>query len=180
MSRIGKKIIVLPPEINANIENSFIIISGPKGELKHKISSQIKVDLNKENKTIHIKKLDNTKKAQALHGLHRSIINNMVIGVSKGFEKKLIINGVGYRSQNEGNNLILNVGYSHPINIKPPNDIHIQVENNVNITVSGINKETVGQIAAKIRATRPPEPYKGKGIRYANEIIRRKVGKAGK
>ena len=180
MSRIGKKIIVLPPEINAKIENSLIVISGPKGELKQQISPQIEVDLNNSEKTIHIKKLNNTKKAQALHGLYRSIINNMVIGVSQGFEKKLIINGVGYRSQNEGKNLILNVGYSHPINIQPPNDIHIKVENNINITVSGINKETVGQVAAKIRATRPPEPYKGKGIRYANETIRRKVGKAGK
>ena len=104
----------------------------------------------------------------------------MVIGVSKGFEKKLIINGVGYRSQSEGNNFILNVGYSHPINIQPPKNIQIKVENNVNITISGINKETVGQVAATIRATRPPEPYKGKGIKYANEIIRRKVGKAGK
>jgi len=180
MSRIGKKIIVLPPEIQAKIENSCIFISGPKGELQHHISPEIEVNLNNSDKTIKIKKLNNTKQAQALHGLYRSIINNMVIGVSKGFEKKLIINGVGYRSQNEGNNLILNVGYSHPINIKPPNDINIKVENNINITVSGINKETVGQIAAKIRATRPPEPYKGKGIRYSNEIIRRKVGKAGK
>nr|YP_010865224.1 ribosomal protein L6 [Campylaephora boydenii]WGT74122.1 ribosomal protein L6 [Campylaephora boydenii] len=180
MSRIGKKIIVLPPETNAKIENAFIIISGPKGELKQQISPQIEVNLNNDKKTIHIKKLNHTKKAQALHGLYRSIINNMVTGVSKGFEKKLIINGVGYRSQNEGNNLILNVGYSHPISIKPPDGINIKVEKNINITVSGINKETVGQIAAKIRATRPPEPYKGKGIKYFNETIRRKVGKAGK
>ena len=180
MSRIGKKIIVLPPEINAKIENSFIYISGPKGELKHSILNEIEVNLNINEKTIQINKLNNTKKAQALHGLYRSIINNMVIGVSQGFEKKLIINGVGYRSYNEGHNLILNVGYSHPITIQPPKDINIKVENNINITVSGINKETVGQIAAKIRATRPPEPYKGKGIKYFNETIRRKVGKAGK
>ena len=180
MSRIGKKIIILPPEVQVKIENSIIFISGPKGKLQHEISSQIEIDLNDEKQTIQINKLENTKKAQALHGLYRSIINNMVIGVSKGFEKKLIINGVGYRSQNEGDNLILNVGYSHPIYIKPPSNIYIKVENNTNITISGINKETVGQVAAKIRATRPPEPYKGKGIKYANEIIRRKVGKAGK
>lgn len=180
MSRIGKKIIQLPAEIKVHIKNSVIIISGPKGKLEYRISPQIEVNLNEDTQTIQIKKLENTKKAQALHGLHRSIINNMIIGVSKGFEKKLIINGVGYRSQNEGDNLILNVGYSHPIIIKPPNDIQIKVDNSTNITVCGINKETVGQIAAKIRATRPPEPYKGKGIKYVNEIIRRKVGKAGK
>lgn len=180
MSRIGKKIIILPKEVNAQIENSIISISGPKGELTHKISPKIKVDLNKNESTIQIKIIDKTKKTQALHGLYRTIINNMVIGVSKGFEKKLIINGVGYRSQNDGKNLILNMGYSHPINIIPPENITIKVENNINITVSGINKETVGQIAATIRATRPPEPYKGKGIRYIDETIRRKVGKAGK
>jgi large subunit ribosomal protein L6 len=180
MSRIGKKIIILPLEIKAKIENAIIYISGPKGQLQHEISPEIEVNLNNDKHTIQINKLENTKKAQALHGLYRSIINNMVIGVSQGFEKKLIINGVGYRSQSDGDNLILNVGYSHPINIKPPENISIKVENNTNITVSGINKETVGQVAAKIRATRPPEPYKGKGIKYANEIIRRKVGKAGK
>lgn len=180
MSRIGKKVIVLPPEINAKIENSIIYISGPKGELTHKISPQIEINLNKEQQTIQLDKRNNTKKTQSLHGLYRTIINNMVIGVSKGFEKKLIINGIGYRSQNDGKNLVLNVGYSHTINIIPPENIKITVENNINITVSGINKETVGQIAAKIRATRPPEPYKGKGIRYINETIRRKVGKAGK
>lgn len=180
MSRIGKKIIIMPEEVNAQIENSIISISGPKGELTHKISPKIEVYLNNNENTIQVKIIDKTKKTQALHGLYRTIINNMVIGVSKGFEKKLIINGVGYRSQNDGNKLILNMGYSHPIHITPPENITIKVENNINITVSGINKETVGQIAAKIRATRPPEPYKGKGIRYIDETIRRKVGKAGK
>lgn len=180
MSRIGKKIIILPPEVKVKIEKSIISISGPKGTLQYKILPQIEVHLKNDNTAIQINKLENTKKAQAIHGLYRSIINNMVTGVSRGFEKKLIINGVGYRSQNEGQDLILNVGYSHPIYIKTPENINIKVENNTNITVYGINKETVGEIAAKIRATRPPEPYKGKGIKYANEIIRRKVGKAGK
>nr|QCI08252.1 ribosomal protein L6 [Pterothamnion crispum] len=180
MSRIGKKIIVLPKGIKAHIEASIIHISGPKGNLSHKVSNLIKVNLNTDNSTIKLTTIQDNKKAQEIHGLSRSIINNMVIGVSKGFEKKLNIQGVGYRSQNVDNNLILNVGYSHPVNIIPPKDISIKVENNINITVSGINKETVGQIAAKIRAVRPPEPYKGKGIRYQNEKVRRKVGKAGK
>ena len=104
----------------------------------------------------------------------------MILGVSQGFEKKLVIQGVGYRAQMEGSNLILNLGYSHPIKVEPPNDINIRVENNTNIFISGINKETVGQISATIRSKRPPEPYKGKGIKYDNEVIKRKVGKAGK
>nr|QCI04428.1 ribosomal protein L6 [Antithamnion hubbsii] len=180
MSRIGKKIILLPKEITATIDNSTIHIKGPKGELSQQISKLIAIDLNSQEGTIKLIRKDNTKKCQALHGLYRSLINNMVIGVSKGFQKKLTIQGVGYRSQTEGKNLILNVGYSHPVNIIPPNNISIKVENNTNLTISGINKETVGQIAATIRAIRPPEPYKGKGIRYEDEKVRRKVGKAGK
>ena len=180
MSRIGKKIIPLPKGITANIENSIIHIKGPKGELYQKISNLIEININETEKTIKLVRKDNSKKCQALHGLYRSLINNMVIGVSQGFEKKLTIQGVGYRSQNEGKNLILNVGYSHTINIIPPENISLKVENNTNIIISGINKETVGQIAAKIRAIRPPEPYKGKGIRYENEKVRRKVGTAGK
>ena len=180
MSRIGKKIITLPQKVNAELNNLYISISGPKGELTQKISPLIEIKIDNEQNTIQLEKQNNSKKAQALHGLYRSIINNMVIGVSQGFEKKLSIHGVGYRSQNEGNTLILNVGYSHSIRIEPPEKVQITVDNGTNITVSGINKEAVGQTAAKIRSTRPPEPYKGKGIRYANEIVRRKVGKAGK
>lgn len=180
MSRIGKKIITLPQKVNAELIDSYISINGPKGDLKQQISPLINIKIDHEQNTIKLEKQNNSKKAQALHGLYRSIINNMVIGVSQGFEKKLSIHGVGYRSQNEKNTLILNVGYSHPIRIEPPEKVQIKVDNGTNITVSGINKETVGQIAAKIRSTRPPEPYKGKGIRYINEIVRRKVGKAGK
>lgn len=180
MSRIGKKLIILPKEVKAIIQESQIDISGPKGNLSYKLSDLIQIKLDKENNKIHLYTKENSKTANELHGLSRSIINNMVIGVSQGFEKKLIIQGVGYRSQTQGNTLVLNVGYSHPINIQPPKDITIKVENNTTIIISGTNKETVGQIAAKIRATRPPEPYKGKGIKYENEIIRRKVGKAGK
>nr|QCI06925.1 ribosomal protein L6 [Halydictyon mirabile] len=180
MSRIGKKEIIIPHNIKTyiDINNSNIKIEGPKGKLQYNFSKSIHVE-QKDDRLI-VNKKNKDKKTQAIYGLSRSIINNMVIGVLKGFEKKLIINGVGYRSQMKNKTLVLNLGYSHPINIKPPKDINITVENNVNISVTGINKEIVGQIAAKIRSMRPPEPYKGKGIKYFNEIIRRKVGKAGK
>nr|YP_009326661.1 50S ribosomal protein L6 [Membranoptera platyphylla]AMJ16918.1 50S ribosomal protein L6 [Membranoptera platyphylla] len=178
MSRIGKKLIIIPNNVKTSINNSIISINGPKGELSYHISKLIKVE--KIEDKLKLTKNHNHKKAQAIHGLSRSIINNMVIGVSKGFEKKLVINGVGYRSQMEGKNLILHVGYSHAVHIKPPEDIQIKVENNTNISIIGIDKEIVGQIAAKIRSIRPPEPYKGKGIKYINETIKRKIGKAGK
>lgn len=178
MSRIGRKIIYLPNKITATIKDLDISINGPKGTLSYKLSKLINIE--QENNTLKLTQNNNSKKAQALHGLSRTIINNMVIGVSEGFSKKLYIQGVGYRSQIEGKNLILNVGYSHPVIIKPPDNIKIIVENSTNIIISGIDKIIVGQIAAKIREVRPPEPYKGKGIRYNNENIRRKVGKAGK
>nr|QJH88334.1 ribosomal protein L6 [Pterocladia lucida] len=178
MSRIGKKTIELTEKIEANINGSNIKIKGPKGELSHKLPKCIKI--TKEDRKLKLNKNDNTKKTQALYGLSRTLVNNMIIGVSKGFSKQLEINGVGYRSQMQGNNLILNVGYSHAITIKPKNGISIKVENSTIITIHGINKELVGQTAAKIRATRPPEPYKGKGIKYNNEKINKKVGKAGK
>nr|YP_009298081.1 ribosomal protein L6 [Plocamium cartilagineum]AOM68019.1 ribosomal protein L6 [Plocamium cartilagineum] len=178
MSRIGRKIIYLPNQITATIKNLDISIIGPKGKLSYKLSKLINIE--QKNNTLQLTQNNNSKKSQALHGLSRTIINNMVIGVSEGFSKKLHIEGVGYRSQMEGKNLILNVGYSHTITIKPPDNIKIIVENNTNIIIYGIDKTVVGQIAAKIREVRPPEPYKGKGIRYSNENIRRKVGKAGK
>lgn len=178
MSRIGKKEILVPNNVEITLNKSTISVKGHQGELSYNISNLLKIE-TQENK-ITIKKKYITQQAQAIHGLSRSIINNMVIGVSKGFEKKLIIQGVGYRAQMEGKNLILNLGYSHPIIIKPPKEINIKVENNTNIFVSGIDKEVVGQISSTIRSKRPPEPYKGKGIRYENENVRRKVGKAGK
>nr|YP_009391291.1 ribosomal protein L6 [Dipterocladia arabiensis]ARW59435.1 ribosomal protein L6 [Dipterocladia arabiensis] len=178
MSRIGKKEIIVPSSIKTKIDNSTILINGPKGELSYVISDLIII--KKIDNKIILEKKNNDKKTQAIYGLSRSIINNMVIGVSQGFEKKLIINGVGYRSQMNNKTLILNVGYSHPIEINTPKDIEIKVENNTEIYIKGINKETVGQIAAKIRSIRPPEPYKGKGIKYINENIKRKIGKAGK
>ena len=178
MSRIGKKIIILSDTINTTINNSIVSIKGPKGELTYKLSPLITIE--KEDSILKLHKINESKEAQILYGLSRTIINNMVIGVSKGFSKKLEIRGVGYRAQMEGSKLILNVGYSHPVIIEPPNQISITVENNTNITISGINKEIVGQTASKIRQIRSPEPYKGKGIRYLNEMVKRKVGKAGK
>jgi len=178
MSRIGKKEIIVPNNTKVTINESNIKIKGKKGELFYKLPEGLRA--TQINEKIKIEKQYTTKKVQELYGLSRSIINNMIIGVSQGFKKKLIIQGVGYRSQIEGENLILNVGYSHPVIIKPPSGIHITVENNTQISISGINKETVGQIAATIRDVRKPEPYKGKGIKYENEIIKRKVGKAGK
>nr|YP_010619324.1 Ribosomal protein L6 [Amplisiphonia pacifica]WAX03337.1 Ribosomal protein L6 [Amplisiphonia pacifica] len=178
MSRIGRKEIIVPNNIEITINPPEILVKGERGKLSYSISELIEVQA--KNKIIKLTTKNTTPKAQAIHGLSRSIINNMIQGVSKGFEKKLIIQGVGYRSQMEGRNLILNMGYSHPVIIKPPDSINIKVENNVNILISGINKEQVGQIAATIRSVRPPEPYKGKGIRYENEIVKRKVGKAGK
>nr|YP_009296343.1 ribosomal protein L6 [Sebdenia flabellata]AOM65278.1 ribosomal protein L6 [Sebdenia flabellata] len=178
MSRIGKKIILLPKNINVNIKKSHISITGPKGKAEYTLSKLI--TLKQKENTIQLEATNNSKETQALYGLSRTIINNMIIGVSKGFNKQLDIQGVGYRSQIQDNKLILNVGYSHQIIIEPPQGISISVENNTKIHISGLDKEIVGQTAAKIRAVRPPEPYKGKGIRYNNENVRRKVGKAGK
>nr|WMP11623.1 50S ribosomal protein L6 [Laurencia tasmanica] len=178
MSRIGKKEIIIPDNTEVKINELHIRVKGSKGELCYQLPKSISIKQQKNQ--LQLTKNDETKKTRELYGLSRSIINNMILGVSEGFEKKLVIQGVGYRSQIENNNLILNVGYSHPVCIEPPNGINIKVENNTNISISGINKERVGQIAATIRNVRPPEPYKGKGIKYENEIIRRKVGKAGK
>ena len=178
MSRIGKKTIILPHNIKANIDRQNINIIGPKGQLSYQISNYIKIEKQEEKIKLYIS--TKNQESRALYGLSRTIINNMVIGVSKGFNKKLEIHGVGYRAQMNGKDLILNVGYSHPVIITPPENISIQVQNNTQIIVDGINKEIVGQIAAKIRNIRPPEPYKGKGIRYLGEKIRRKAGKAGK
>nr|YP_009296536.1 ribosomal protein L6 [Thorea hispida]AOM65471.1 ribosomal protein L6 [Thorea hispida]ARX95840.1 50S ribosomal protein L6 [Thorea hispida] len=179
MSRIGKKSIFIPHEINTTINNNCIVISGPKGKLSYNIPSLIRVDLNNDNRSINIYAINSTKKSKELHGLSRTLIYNMVIGVTQGFNKTLEIQGVGYRCNLDQRKLILNVGYSHSVLINPPKNISIIVNNNF-INVSGIDKELVGQVAATIRSTRQPEPYKGKGIKYKNEVVKRKVGKAGK
>nr|YP_010728934.1 ribosomal protein L6 [Lithothamnion corallioides]WEA77071.1 ribosomal protein L6 [Lithothamnion corallioides] len=178
MSRIGKSPINLDAKIDIDIQENKIKIKGPKGELTYLISPEIRIEHTQE--VLKLYKNNDSRITKQLYGLSRTLINNMVVGVSQGFSKKLKIQGVGYRAQVDKNNLILNVGYSHPVFIKSPPGISIKVENQTSIEVNGINKETVGQVAAKIRSVRPPEPYKGKGIRYENETVRKKVGKAGK
>lgn len=176
MSRLGKLPIELPEGTQAKIEGGFIIIKGPKGELKMNIHGLVKVDINSSKILVSIKDVED-KKEKSFWGLYRSLINNMVIGVNKGFEKKLEINGIGYKASISGKKLILNVGYSHPIEYSIPDNISISVEDKV-IVISGIDKQHVGDVAAQIRKTRKPEPYKGKGIKYIDEVIRRKVGKS--
>nr|YP_010471068.1 50S ribosomal protein L6 [Synarthrophyton patena]UVF62897.1 50S ribosomal protein L6 [Synarthrophyton patena] len=178
MSRIGKSPIILNSTTKVNIEENKITIQGPKGKLTYILSPDIRIEQTQQQ--LRLYKNSTNSKAKALHGLSRTLINNMVIGVSKGFSKTLEVEGVGYRAQIDKDNLILNVGYSHNIKIKSPQGINIKVDNQTSITITGISKEVVGQVAAKIRSIRPPEPYKGKGVRYKNEIIRKKVGKAGK
>lgn len=182
MSRIGKKNIILSKQIDAELSGNIVYIKGPKGQLSQRLAELIEVEIQvvEEKKILSVKTTNNSKKAQQLHGLSRTLISNMVIGVENGFSKSLEIRGVGYRSQLDGRKLILNVGFSHPVVIDPPSGITIKVENNTNIIITGANKEAVGQTAAKIRAVRPPEPYKGKGIRYSGEIVKKKIGKAGK
>lgn len=174
MSRIGKKPIIIPEGVEVKISDHQISIKGLKGELTQSIPSQIKVSL-KERKLI-VTPQQKTKETPALWGLLRALIFNMVKGVTEGFEKKLEIEGVGYRASLQGNKLILSLGFSRPIEVAAPAGIEFKVDKNV-ITISGIDKQIVGQIAAKIRACRKPEPYKGKGIHYLGEVIRRKAGK---
>lgn len=174
MSKIGKKPIEIPSGVIVVVESDIIKVKGPKGELEYKIPRELKITLS-ENK-LAVLPIVNSKKTPALWGTIRAVIANMVTGVEKGFEKKLEIEGIGFKAQLQGNDLILNLGFSHPIIFKPPEGIKISVEKNV-IIVSGISLELVGQSAANIRAFKKPEPYKGKGIRYAGEVIRRKAGK---
>ena len=174
MSRIGKQPIQIPENVEVKIIQDGIKVKGPKGELNQSIPSQIEVVLNE--KELVVTPRQKTKETPALWGLFRSLIFNMVQGVSQGFEKKLEIEGVGYRASLQGNKLVLNLGFSHPIEIEAPERIEFKVDKNI-ITVSGIDKQLVGQMAAKIRAQRKPEPYKGKGIHYLGEVIRRKAGK---
>lgn len=178
MSRIGKRPIDLPDKVSVNIEGQQISVKGPKGELSRVLPDQ--VSLAQEDKAIVVKRIDDSRVARSRHGLSRTLVANMVEGVSKGFERRLQIQGVGYRAQVQGRNLILNVGYSKPVEVVPPEGIQMAVENNTNVIVSGIDKEVVGNTAARIRSVRPPEVYKGKGIRYAGEVVRLKAGKAGK
>lgn len=178
MSRIGKRPINIPNKVTVTIDGQKVAVKGPKGELSRVLPPEI--SLTQEGETLVVKPKNDSRKARQRYGLCRTLVANMVEGVSKGFERRLEIQGVGYRAQVQGRNLILNVGYSNPVEMPAPEGINIAVENNTNVIVSGINKEVVGNTAAKIRGVRPPEVYKGKGIRYAGEMVRRKAGKAGK
>lgn len=174
MSRVGKKPIIIPENVEVKIENQKVLVRGPKGELLREIRPEIDIEI--KDKEIRVFPKIETKKTKAFWGLTRTIIFNMIKGVTEGFEKKLEIHGLGFKARMDGKDLILEVGFTHPVKIKSPEGIDFSVEKNI-ITVFGIDKELVGQIAAKIRAVYPPEPYKGKGIKYVGEEIRRKVGK---
>ncbi|KAA0258458.1 50S ribosomal protein L6 [Deferribacter autotrophicus] len=178
MSRIGKKPISIPSGVNVKVENNKIIVEGPKGKLERELHPKISVEIT--DKEILVKRHDDNKESRAFHGLYRSLINNMVEGVSKGFEKRLEIVGIGYRAALKGKALDLSLGFSHPVVVEPPEGIEFVVENPQKIVVKGIDKQLVGQVAANIRKIRKPEPYKGKGIRYEGEHILRKAGKSAK
>jgi large subunit ribosomal protein L6 len=178
MSRIGKLPIKVPDKVNIIINPTNIIVKGPKGELSKPVPSSIKIIQNDKN--INVLPTEGITNSYQLYGTYRSLISNMITGVTDGFQRKLELQGVGYRSQIDGKTLVLNVGYSHQVKIISPEGIKLSVEGNTNVTVSGLDKELVGQTAANIRLVRPPEPYKGKGIRYQGEYVRKKVGKAGK
>lgn len=178
MSRIGKRPIPIPAKVSVAIEGRLVSVKGPKGELSRELPSGVVV--SQEDGNIVVTRADESRMARQRHGLSRTLVANLVEGVASGFQKRLEIIGVGYRAQVQGKTLVLNVGYSNPVQIEPPEGIQFAVENNTNVIVSGISKEVVGNTAAQIRAVRPPEPYKGKGIRYAGEVILRKAGKTGK
>ena len=179
MSRIGRMPIAIPDGVTVTIaENNQVTVKGPKGTLERVLPAEM--DIKQEGSEIIVTRPNDLKKMKSLHGLTRTLINNMVIGVTNGYEKVLEVNGVGYRAAKSGNKLTLNLGYSHPVEMEDPEGIETVLEGQNKITVKGIDKEKVGQYAAEIREKRAPEPYKGKGIKYQDEVIRRKVGKTGK
>ena len=179
MSRIGKMPIAIPAGVTVEIaENNKVTVKGPKGTLERVLPSEM--DIKMEGSEIVVSRPNDLKKMKSLHGLTRTLINNMVIGVTEGYEKKLEVNGVGYRAQKQGKKLVLSLGYSHPVEMEDPEGLETVLDGQNIIVVKGIDKEKVGQYAAEIRAKRAPEPYKGKGIKYADEVIRRKFGKTGK
>ena len=179
MSRIGRLPVEIPAGVEVTVaENNVVTVKGPKGTLTE--SLPVEMDIKVENNQVVVTRPNDLKKMKSLHGLTRSLIANMITGVSEGYEKKLEINGVGYRAQKQGKKLVLALGYSHPVEMEDPEGIETVVDGTNVIIVKGISKEKVGQYAAEIRAKRAPEPYKGKGIKYSDEVIRRKVGKTGK
>ena len=178
MSRIGRLPITVPSGVDVTIDGRNVTVTGPKGSLSRALHPDITV--SRQDETLVVTRPTEQKTHKQLHGLTRTLVNNMVVGVTDGYRKGLEITGVGYRAALNGRKLTLNLGYSHPIEIDPPEGISFEVENPTRLSVIGIDKELVGQIAAKVRSTRKPEPYKGKGVRYSGEYIRRKAGKAGK
>ena len=178
MSRIGNKPITVPEGVEIKIDGQKITVKGPKGTLEKEFHKNMKINL--ENNVLTVVRPDDQPENRSLHGLTRTLLNNMIEGTTKGFERKLEVNGVGYRASKKGNDLLLNLGYSHPVEMAAPEGITFDVPNANEIIVKGMDKELVGQTAAVIRTKRPPEVYRGKGIKYAEEVIRRKEGKAGK
>lgn len=179
MSRIGRKAVPLPKGVTATINGSEVIVKGPKGELSR--SFRPEVSIKEEGGVLHVERSNDERSVRALHGLSRALLSNMVIGVSSGFSKVLQIEGVGYRAEMKGKDLVMALGFSHPVTVTPPAGIAFAVDEKARtITISGPDKEQVGQVAADVRAWRKPEPYKGKGLRYLGEKVRRKAGKAGK
>jgi len=178
VSRIGRLPIKILPNVEVKIEDSLVTVKGPKGQLQQRIDPGLQIE--RDGDQLIVKRPNDERKWRSLHGLTRTLINNMVVGVSEGFSKVLLIEGVGYRAEKKGKGIQLALGYSHPIYFVPPDGIDVKVESPTRIVVSGIDKVLVGQVAAKIRSFRPPEPYKGKGIRYEGEHIRRKAGKTAK
>lgn len=178
MSRIGRQPVAVPAGVTVSVNDGSVSVKGPRGELSQGLPANIAV--HQEDGTIVVTRANDEPAVRALHGLIRSLVSNMVTGVSSGFTKTLVISGVGYRAAKQGEDLRLSVGYSHPVDVPAPTGITFTVPAPTRIEVSGIDKQMVGELAAKIRAVRPPEPYLGKGIRYENEVVRRKAGKAGK
>jgi large subunit ribosomal protein L6 len=175
LSRIGKKPIEIPKGVTISQKENVINVKGPKGELQQQVHSNLKVEIN--NGEVVVLRPDDSKENKSLHGLTRALIQNMVLGVDESYKKTLEIVGVGYRAELKGKNLLLNLGYSHPIYFMPPEGVTIETPSQTQVVISGVDKQLVGQVAAKIRSFRKPEPYKGKGIKYSDEHIRRKAGK---
>ncbi len=178
MSRIGRAPITVPAGVEVKVDGNHITVKGPKGQLERDIAHGITVEL--EEGVLHVKRSGDSKMERSLHGLTRTLIHNMVVGVTEGFQKKLEINGVGYRAEKKGTQVVMKLGFSHDVIIDETDDIKLEMPDANTLIVKGIDKQKVGQFAAEVRAKRPPEPYKGKGIKYDYEVVRRKVGKSGK
>jgi large subunit ribosomal protein L6 len=178
MSRIGKQPVVIPAGVKVNLANGVMRVEGPKGKLELTYHKNMSVKYDEGKKVVQVERPDNERENRALHGLTRSLINNLVVGVTKGYEKKLKIEGIGYQARMDKRSVVLTVGYANPVTMSPPDGVTVTLPDQNTIVITGADKQKVGQFAAEVRRVRPPEPYKGKGIRYDNEVVRRKEGKA--